>query len=72
MAINTGVRRASLVGACLLLLAACAGAAAVEGRFEADCKAMEHPAGSDQLPVLTQSRPAGDTVHRKKAASLTY
>jgi hypothetical protein len=54
MAINTGVRRASLVGACLLLLASCARDAAVEGRFEAECKATGHAEGSDQLAACVE------------------
>ena len=56
MAINTGVRHASLVGACLLLLASCAGAAAVESRFEAECKATGHAEGSDRLAACVETK----------------
>ncbi len=56
MAINTGVRRACLVGSCLLLLASCAGGAAVEGRFEAECKATGHAEGSDLLAACVERK----------------
>ena len=56
MAINTSVRRASLVGACLLLLASCAGDAAVEGRFKAECKATGHVKGSDRLAACVERK----------------
>ncbi len=49
MAINTGMRRAGLVGTCLLLLASCAGNPAVQRRFEAECKAAGHAEGSKQF-----------------------
>ena len=55
MATKTGVRCASLVGACLLL-ASCAGAAAVEERFKAECEAAGYAEGSDELAACVERK----------------
>ena len=55
MAIKTGVRRAGLIGA-YLLLASCAGDPAVERRFEAECKTAGHSEGSEQLAACVEEK----------------
>ena len=56
MAINLGMRRAGLVGTCLLLLVSCAGNPAVQRRFEAECKAAGHAEGTKQFAACVEGK----------------
>jgi hypothetical protein len=56
MAINTGLRRATMAGICLLLLASCGNEAVTENRFEAECKAAGHAEGSQQFDACVERR----------------
>lgn len=55
MAIKTGVRRAGLIGACLLL-ASCAGDPAAQQTFEAECRTAGHAEGSEQFADCVEGK----------------
>ena len=56
MAINTGLRRATMAGVCLVLLASCGNKAVTENRFEEDCKTAGHPEGSQPFAACVEQR----------------
>jgi hypothetical protein len=56
MAANKGLRRATLAGVCLVLLASCEGKAVTQSRFEEECKAQGHAEGSKQMADCVERR----------------
>lgn len=54
MAITTSLRRVGPIAAVLVLLAGCAERGAAQGRFEAECKAAGHAAGSKAFAACVE------------------
>jgi hypothetical protein len=53
---NTGLWRATMAAACLMLLTSCGGQAVTQNRFEEACKAEGYAEGSEQMADCVERR----------------
>jgi hypothetical protein len=56
MATSTGLRRATMAGACLMLLTSCGLQSKTQNRFEEACKAEGYAEGSEQMADCVERR----------------